>query len=449
MLSRYTLLSTSTVQVLNGDGPTRYPGIVLLGGIGSGKTAIIEQLVANSCFHDSSAPSSSSNPSKHPDPQGLSNGFNSSPTSTLHGTQANRTGAPARKTSVGSMSVGGAGGGGGVGVVAGNLSASVSNLNYASLQNLGSQVVAFHMCQADNNITCMVPDFVHSLSAYLTRAPQLQAYRDLLTQVGSAFGLFMVTPFLLLCLFTVTPFLLPSVCLRSHPVCCPQSVYGHTLSAAFSLFTVTPCLLLSVCLRSQLFCCPQSVYSHTLSAAFSLFMVTTFLLPSVCLQSHPVCCSQSVYGHNFSAAFSLFMVTPGLLLSVCLQSHPFYFQSVYGHILSAAFSLFTVTPFVLSVSLQSHPFCFQSVYGHTLSAALSLFTVTPFLLSASLQSHCFCSQSLYSHTFSAGFSLFTVIPFLLSVCLQSHPFYFQSVYSCTLSALIMFTVTHFLFAVSL
>jgi hypothetical protein len=29
----------------------------------------------------------------------------------------------------------------------------------------------------------MVPDFVHSLAAYLARAPQLQAYRDLLTQV--------------------------------------------------------------------------------------------------------------------------------------------------------------------------------------------------------------------------------------------------------------------------
>ena len=57
---------------------------------------------------------------------------------------------------------------------------SVSNLNYASLQNLGAQVVAFHMCQADNNITCMVPDFVRSLSAYLARAPQLQAYSCLL-----------------------------------------------------------------------------------------------------------------------------------------------------------------------------------------------------------------------------------------------------------------------------
>ena len=418
MLSRYTLLSTSTVQVLNGDGPTRYPGIVLLGGIGSGKTAIIEQLVANSCFHDSSAPSSSSNPSKHPDPQGLSNGFNSSPTSTLHGTQANRTGAPARKTSVGSMSVGGAGGGGGVGVVAGNLSASVSNLNYASLQNLGSQVVAFHMCQADNNITCMVPDFVHSLSAYLTRAPQLQAYRDLLTQVGSAFSLFMVTPFLLLCLFTVTHFLLPSVCLRSHPVCCSQSVYGHNFSAAVSLFTVTPCLLLSVCLLSQLFCCPQSVYGHTLSAAFSLFMVTTFLLLSVCLWSHPVCCSQSVYSHTLST-FSLFMVTSFLLLSVSLQSHPLCFQSLYSHTLSA-FSLFMVTPFLLlSVSLQSHPFCFQPLYSHTVFA-LSLFTVTPFLLvSVCLLSYPFCFQSVYSHTLFI-FSLFTVAPFLLSLCLQSH-----------------------------
>ena len=371
ILSKYTLLSTSTVQVLNGDGSTRYPGIVLLGGIGSGKTAIIEQLVANSCFLDSSAPSSSSNPSKHPDPQGLSNGFNSSPTSTLHGTQVNRPGAPTRKTSVGSMSVGG-GGGGGVGMVAGNLSASVSNLNYASLQNLGSQVVAFHMCQADNNITCMVPDFVHSLSAYLTRAPQLQAYRDLLTQVGSAFSL-----------FTVTPFLLLSVCLRSHPFCCLQShpfcfqsVYSHTFSAAFSRFTVTHFLL-------------QSVYSHTLFA-HSLFTVTPFLL-TVCLQSHPFC-SRSVYSRTLSV-FSLFMVTPFLLL-VCIQTHlsclqcftdtPLLFAMFYRHTLS-----------VLSVFTVTHPFCSQCVYRHT-----------PFLFSVCLQ----------SHTLSV-LSMFTVTHFLFAVSL--------------------------------
>ncbi|XP_076455894.1 uncharacterized protein LOC143290385 isoform X2 [Babylonia areolata] len=166
-------------MVLSADSPSRYPGVVLLGGIGSGKTAIIEQLVAHSCFQ-SSSPSLSSTTTKSA-MDGLSNGFNSSPTSTLHGTPTKTaTGGPARKTSVGSMSVGGGGvvGGGG------GFSASATNLSQGGslVQKLGGRVVAFHVCQADNNVTCMVPDFVHSLAAYLARAPQLQAYRDLLTQ---------------------------------------------------------------------------------------------------------------------------------------------------------------------------------------------------------------------------------------------------------------------------
>lgn len=64
-----------------------------------------------------------------------------------------------------------------------HLSASVVNLGNTSLQNLAGQVVAYHVCQADNNTTCMVADFVHSLVAHLSQAPQLRAYRDLLIQV--------------------------------------------------------------------------------------------------------------------------------------------------------------------------------------------------------------------------------------------------------------------------
>ena len=53
-------------------------------------------------------------------------------------------------------------------------------LSYDSLKSLGSQVVAYHICQADHNRTCMVAEFVHSLAGYLCSAPQLRAYRDLL-----------------------------------------------------------------------------------------------------------------------------------------------------------------------------------------------------------------------------------------------------------------------------
>lgn len=45
---------------------------------------------------------------------------------------------------------------------------------------LASHVVAYHFCQADNNFTCLVPDFIHSLAAQLCQAPQLSAYRDYL-----------------------------------------------------------------------------------------------------------------------------------------------------------------------------------------------------------------------------------------------------------------------------
>lgn len=42
------------------------------------------------------------------------------------------------------------------------------------------QVVAYHYCQADNTYTCLVPEFVHSVSALLCRAPRLGAYREML-----------------------------------------------------------------------------------------------------------------------------------------------------------------------------------------------------------------------------------------------------------------------------
>ncbi|XP_059052973.1 protein TANC2 isoform X2 [Achroia grisella] len=43
---------------------------------------------------------------------------------------------------------------------------------------LASNVVAYHFCQADNNNTCLVGEFVHSLAAQLCQAPKLHAYRE-------------------------------------------------------------------------------------------------------------------------------------------------------------------------------------------------------------------------------------------------------------------------------
>ena len=57
-------------------------------------------------------------------------------------------------------------------------SVAQTQLAYDSLKSLASRVVAYHFCQADNNITCMVPEFVHSLAAYMARSSLLTAYRE-------------------------------------------------------------------------------------------------------------------------------------------------------------------------------------------------------------------------------------------------------------------------------
>ena len=45
---------------------------------------------------------------------------------------------------------------------------------------LSSCTVAYHFCQADNSPTCLVAEFVHSLAAQLSQAPQLSSYHHLL-----------------------------------------------------------------------------------------------------------------------------------------------------------------------------------------------------------------------------------------------------------------------------
>lgn len=54
------------------------------------------------------------------------------------------------------------------------------NLPNERLRQLASHVVAYHFCQSDNSPTCTVPDFIHSLAAQLCQAPQLSAYNEFL-----------------------------------------------------------------------------------------------------------------------------------------------------------------------------------------------------------------------------------------------------------------------------
>lgn len=59
-----------------------------------------------------------------------------------------------------------------------SLNASHHNVVSEDVKSLGSRVVAYHFCQADNNSTCLVPEFVHSVAAQLCQAPQLTVYRQ-------------------------------------------------------------------------------------------------------------------------------------------------------------------------------------------------------------------------------------------------------------------------------
>ncbi|XP_050543251.1 protein TANC2 isoform X2 [Daktulosphaira vitifoliae] len=52
-------------------------------------------------------------------------------------------------------------------------------------KSLASRVVAYHFCQADNNSTCLIPEFIHSLAAQLCQAPQLDLYKQhILTELN-------------------------------------------------------------------------------------------------------------------------------------------------------------------------------------------------------------------------------------------------------------------------
>ena len=46
---------------------------------------------------------------------------------------------------------------------------------------VGSRVVAYHFCQIDNDVTCRVGEWVHSLAAQLSQSPYLTSYHQLLS----------------------------------------------------------------------------------------------------------------------------------------------------------------------------------------------------------------------------------------------------------------------------
>ncbi|XP_051926398.1 protein TANC2 isoform X10 [Hippocampus zosterae] len=131
---------------LNHPGSTR--GVVVVGNIGFGKTAIISRLVALSCHGTRMRQIASDSPQASPK---HGEGLPLSQPQPTHGTL---------------------GGGSCPGTP------EMRRRQEESMRRLASQVVAYHYCQADNAYTCLVPEFVHNVAALLCRSPHLAAYRE-------------------------------------------------------------------------------------------------------------------------------------------------------------------------------------------------------------------------------------------------------------------------------
>ena len=62
-----------------------------------------------------------------------------------------------------------------------------------SMDILAREVVAYHFCQMDNEPTCIIPYFIHSVSAQLCQSPNLVAYRRLIANDSKLKDLLSIT----------------------------------------------------------------------------------------------------------------------------------------------------------------------------------------------------------------------------------------------------------------
>ncbi|KAI3359383.1 hypothetical protein L3Q82_002886 [Scortum barcoo] len=148
---REWLFQEMDTYLRSGD-PSASRGVVIVGNMGFGKTAIIARLVALSCHGNRMWPAAAGNQTmpKHLEAVSFSHD-----------------------------SLGGGGGDeGGGGSCPGT--PEMRRRQEEALRRLAGQVVSYHFCQADNCHTCLVPEFVHNMAAMLSHAPQLSAYRELL-----------------------------------------------------------------------------------------------------------------------------------------------------------------------------------------------------------------------------------------------------------------------------
>ncbi|KAM4624012.1 protein TANC2 [Polymixia lowei] len=138
---------------LNSSNASTNRGVVVVGNIGFGKTAIISRLVALSCHGTRMRQIASDSPQASPKRRHplYGEGLPLTQPQPSHGTL---------------------GGGSCPGTP------EMRRRQEESMRRLASQVVAYHYCQADNAYTCLVPEFVHNVAALLCRSPHLVAYRE-------------------------------------------------------------------------------------------------------------------------------------------------------------------------------------------------------------------------------------------------------------------------------
>uniref|UniRef100_A0A4W3I013 Tetratricopeptide repeat, ankyrin repeat and coiled-coil containing 2 n=1 Tax=Callorhinchus milii TaxID=7868 RepID=A0A4W3I013_CALMI len=126
-------------------------GVVIVGNIGFGKTAIISRLVALSCHGSRMRQIASDSP--HASPKHVE-GSRDLPLTQPPQTHPSITSGSCPSTP------------------------ELRRRQEEAMKRLAAQVVAYHYCQADNAYTCLVPEFVHNVAALLCRSPQLVAYRE-------------------------------------------------------------------------------------------------------------------------------------------------------------------------------------------------------------------------------------------------------------------------------
>uniref|UniRef100_A0A8C5C7G4 Tetratricopeptide repeat, ankyrin repeat and coiled-coil containing 2b n=1 Tax=Gadus morhua TaxID=8049 RepID=A0A8C5C7G4_GADMO len=123
-------------------------GVVVVGNIGFGKTAIVSRLVALSCHGTRMRQIASDSPQASP----------------KHGEGLPLSQPPPSHGTLGGGSCPG--------------TPEMRRRQEEAMRRLASQVVAYHYCQADNAYTCLVPEFVHNVAALLCRSPHLVSYRE-------------------------------------------------------------------------------------------------------------------------------------------------------------------------------------------------------------------------------------------------------------------------------